>query len=266
MPTIRRTAIVAASTCFPIVSIRASRSSRRSSGSRPAIALAGKTVDAETGEPIADAEVAPLKGGTSRLLGRLGRGGKDRPRRKIPHYDHRAQGVEARHDDYGLRKLEAGGDGFEPGTNRLGDAPTDEPNDAKARGKAAKLTGWPRGHHCPDAAGNHVARPRGRPGWQADCRGDRLAGNCRIRLRVRPAQGRFGMKITKLEWLDCEGKSVQVSADGYRSRDVPLADLSPDQELRSSCCQPTPIVRGQVFDEHGKPPEDCRVELQRECG
>ena len=229
----------------------------------PAIALAGKTVDAETGEPIADAEVAPLKGGTRACWADWGEAARTDRDGRYRITTTEAQGVEARHDDYGLRKLEAGGDGFEPGTNRLGDAPTDEPNDAKARGKAAKLTVGPEGIivRMPRAITLHgrVADPAGKPIAEATVSRETAEYDCEC-----DAQGRFGMKITKLEWLDREGKSVQVSADGYRSRDVPLADLSPDQE-RSVVLQPTPIVRGQVFDEHGKPPEDCRVELQREC-
>jgi protocatechuate 3,4-dioxygenase beta subunit len=229
----------------------------------PGIVLTGTAVDAETGKPISDAEVAPLKGSAQACwadwdeAARTDRDGRYRITTT------EAQGIEARHGDYGPRKLEAEGAGFEPGTNRLGDAPIEEPKDSKARGRAAKLSVGPEGIivRMPRAITLHgrVADPVGKPIAGATVSREAAEYDCEC-----DAQGRFGMKFTKLEWLDREGKSVQVSADGYRSRDVPLMDLSPDQE-RSVVLQPTPIVRGQVFDERGQAPEDCRVELQREC-
>ena len=77
------------------------------------------------------------------------------------------------------------------------------------------------------------------------------------------AEGRFFIGATREEWNQRQKRTVSLCAMRYHWLEVPLGSFSPDRESVFALERAEPI-RGQVFDESGKPLEDCEVQLNHE--
>jgi protocatechuate 3,4-dioxygenase beta subunit len=229
------------------------------------IVLTGKVLDAETGKPIADAEVAPLKWGHHDSWADWDESAKTDREGKYRVIAGGAQGIAARHPEYRGAELDNKPWGFSAGLNRKNSRWSDP-----LFGKWNELTGDKREEkeeHEEEEVGPDGFVFRLHPlmrlcGQVVDTDGKPIpkvsVTGCD---RDSDANGRFCVRVTQEEWNQREKHEISLYARNHRSLDVPLKDFSVDRET-VVILEREPLIRGQILDEDGKPLEDCTVELR----
>ena len=219
------------------------------------IVVTGKVLDADTGKPVAGAELAPMKSGHHSDWADWEEAVKTDGEGKYRLATQEARGIAVRHPQYRDEEPMRSVWEFGPGQNQIGPPWIPEP-DSYAKDKPAI---------GPDgvvvrlqplmALRGRAVDPQGKPIAGVSCGG--CDGD------ESDAEGRFSVKATKQEWADREREDARISfyAEKYRSTEVPLTSFSLDRETVVTL-QPEQVIRGQVFDANGKPLEDCLIELK----
>ena len=232
---------------------------------QPGVVLTGKVLDAETGKPIAGAEVAPLKWGHHSAwidweeLAKTDREGRYRVITRS------AEGIAARHPEYRGMKQDNSPWGFSPGLNRKNTRWSDP-----LSVKWDELTGNER-----EETEEHEEEEVGPGGFVF-----RLLPLMPLHGRVldrggKPipevsvtwcdsdsdAKGRFCVEVTRQEWEQRQKHAIRFFARGHSSLDMPLKDFSFDRETVVTLERET-MIRGQVLDANGKPLENLHAGSQ----
>lgn len=208
------------------------------------IVVTGKVLDAKTGQPVADAEVAPMKWGHHFDWADWEESVKTDQEGKYRFVTKSAKGIEARHPEY--RSAQVVLSGFEPGHNRsFSGYDESKVDDVGADGSVLQL------HPLIDARGR-VVDVDGKPIAGVDVQGSRS-----------DAEGRFAVRATQEEWDQREKGEISYSfsAPGYRYTDLSLKQFSLDGETVVKL-EREQLIQGQVLDQNGHPLEDCTVELK----
>jgi protocatechuate 3,4-dioxygenase beta subunit len=231
--------------------------------------VTGTVIDAETGKPIAGAEVAPVQpghigawdGSWPRWVESVKADGNGKYR--ITNSSYFTEDIAARHADYREGRLENRFRSFKPGHNI-----TEKMDSSGSEQQPEKDVG-PEGFvlrlHRLIALRGRAVDPQGKPIADVEVCGPEFRfpdfSQCASHS---DAQGRFVVKVTRDEWNQ-QKDIVGLFAKGYRSLQRPLKGFSLDGELTVTL-QPQQLITGQVLDEAGRQLEDCNVELKQESG
>ncbi len=218
------------------------------------IVVTGKVLDADTGKPVAGAQVAPMKWGHHFNWADWEQAVKTDGEGKYRVATQEARGIAVRHPEYRAEEAMRSVWEFAPGHNQMGTWISEPEKHAKdkptigAEGLVVRLQPLM-------ALRGRAVDPQGKPIAGVSCGGSGAAEF--------DAEGRFSVRVTRKEWAEREKEDAKISfyAEKYRSTEVPLKSFSLDRET-VVILQPEPVIRGQVLDEHGKPLEDCLIELK----
>ena len=213
------------------------------------IVLTGKVLDAETGKPIAGADVAPVKMGHHFNWPDWDESAKTDAQGRFRVTTRSAEGLAARHSDYRQGDWDGGPSMFDAGHNRRiptwSDGKPEEPNEIAPYGLIVRL--------------QPVIALRGRV---VDVDGKPIA-DVLVGGGDSDADGHFRVLVTREEWDRRETHEITFYAEAHRTRTLLLKAFAPDRETAVTL-QREPVIQGQVLDEAGNRLEDCTVELKCE--
>ena len=218
------------------------------------LVLTGKVLDAETARPITGAEVAPLKWGHHSSWADWDHSATADQAGRYRIATREAQGIAARHPKYRDVELDYRPWGFKPGHNRRA---ADSLDNKEAEEPAVGPEGFVLRLHSLLTLRGRLVGADGKPiagafmgGWPVTSEPN---GSDK--------QGRFCLKVTREEWDRREKRQIDFYAPNHRLTEVSLDKFSLDRETLVTL-KPERMIHGQVLDEHGRPLEDCTIELK----
>jgi hypothetical protein len=217
------------------------------------LVLTGQVLDAETGKPIAGAEVAPLKMGQG-YWADWQESAKTDHEGKYRLTATSANGIAARHSDYREDQLQNPTWAFAPGHN------VTKKHEWAEQEPAPDLKAGPDGFVlrlqpliC--LRGRLVA-PDGKP----------IPGVTIFGFGESDAEGRFRVNVTRQERKQREDLKIDFSSTKYRNAPTPLKDFWEDRELVITLHPQTQTrIAGRILGEDGKPQADCKIEVKGEA-
>jgi len=225
-------------------------------GLKLGVVVTGKVLDAETGRPIAGAEVAPMHWGHHFNWADWDHAAKTDRQGKYRITASNAEGIAARHPDY--REMEQDGRrttdwSFGPGYNirKKTSWSASEPQPQERVGPDGFVF---RLHPLMTVRGRVLA-PDGEP--IADVQPSGMGGSRSDR------EGRFVLRVTREEWAHRDKHKITFYAEKHRTLETSLSSFSLDRESVFTL-RPEQVIQGRVLDESGRPLEDCKIELKQE--